>query len=356
MGSRLGVLVKSENGWELYYDHWAAQSIGRDIAIDGVEATLERVRGMKALSVESPQEWEGAPWVEGTLLIDATTKTVVWAEESESLYLPRLINYIVEQTWPGWTAIWSAEGTRGTLRAAGVDPTPIYSGVDLDLNFYDQVKFFSPWEERGWVDPITVRLHSGKLVTWRTLGFIDDIIHLGPEAFHSLALEVAKRMPTEAEAWTEAIENEFPTRGVFVDFMSSSFSWWSLSDEGAHPEEFEHFWPGWTLDPRGDDYQWHQDLTGQQYRNWRTGVAECREWFSKALYEGHRPNPFLRTSEILTRLGEGVEPLENVLHFVPAERNSEPAQFDQYFEALKETPLPPARYISHHGVIKPPID
>ena len=28
MGSRLGVIVQTESGSEIYYDHWAAQSIG----------------------------------------------------------------------------------------------------------------------------------------------------------------------------------------------------------------------------------------------------------------------------------------------------------------------------------------
>ena len=36
VGSRLGVLLKTDAGWETYYDHWAAQTIGRDIAIDGM--------------------------------------------------------------------------------------------------------------------------------------------------------------------------------------------------------------------------------------------------------------------------------------------------------------------------------
>lgn len=46
MGSRLVVAIRSETGWELYYDHWAAQTIGQDIAINGFEKTLKRVRAM----------------------------------------------------------------------------------------------------------------------------------------------------------------------------------------------------------------------------------------------------------------------------------------------------------------------
>ena len=91
MGSRLGVLLKTYSGWEIYYNHSAAQTVGLDIAIDGMEATYERVRRMSPMGVDDPHAWTGATWIEGTLLIDETRKLVVWAEESEALYMPRLI-------------------------------------------------------------------------------------------------------------------------------------------------------------------------------------------------------------------------------------------------------------------------
>ncbi|WP_165215814.1 hypothetical protein [Schaalia sp. ZJ1691] len=355
MGSRLGVLVKSEDGWETYYDHWAAQSIGLDIAIDGVEATLERVRSMMPMEVNTPQEWEGATWIEGTLLIDTTKKIVVWAEESEYLYLPRLINWLVEQTWPGWTAVWSAEATRGTLRAAGADPTPIYRDLNFNLRVYERTPDLYPWEEWHGTDPITVKLQDGELVTWRAYGFMDDLVHLGPEGVRKLAVEVSSRMPVESAAWAETMEDDLPTSGVFVDFLSSTFSWWSLSDENIYPEEFEPLWPGWAFDAHGDDYRWHEELTGEEYRIWEGDVAECREWFSKAFEEGRRPNPFVRMAEALADYGETVQPLGTVLEFKPAQRRGVATAFDQYFDSLVGMRLPPARFIDRHGVIKPPI-
>ena len=160
MGSRLGVLLKTYSGWEIYYNHSAAQTVGLDIAIDGMEATYERVRRMSPMGVDDPHAWKGATWIEGTLLIDETRKLVVWAEESEALYMPRLINYLVEHTWPGWTAAWSAEGTRGTLRAAGVDPATIFTHRSDRLPC-DRAPGLEPWDEWHGVDPITVRMADG---------------------------------------------------------------------------------------------------------------------------------------------------------------------------------------------------
>ena len=57
VGSRLGVLLKTAAGWEIFYDHWAAQTIGLDIAIDGAQATIERVRRMAPMGVDDPHAW-----------------------------------------------------------------------------------------------------------------------------------------------------------------------------------------------------------------------------------------------------------------------------------------------------------
>lgn len=105
MGSRLGVLIKSESGWDLRYSHWAAQTIGLDIAIDGIENTLIRVAAMSPLGIDTPDQWYGAVHVEGGLVIDHTTKTITWAEETDWEYLPRYVNTLVEHTWPGETVL-----------------------------------------------------------------------------------------------------------------------------------------------------------------------------------------------------------------------------------------------------------
>ena len=180
MGSRLGVIVQTESGSEIYYDHWAAQTIGGDIALDGFGATLHRVRQMEPMGVDTPHDWKGAVWIEGTLLIDLRSKTVVWAEESEGLYLPRLINALVERTWPGWTAIWSPEGTRGTLWAAGVDPASLFTSTAYDTQTMEGASWFGPWDEFEPADAFSAVLEDGELLRWRGEGTLDVIAELGP--------------------------------------------------------------------------------------------------------------------------------------------------------------------------------
>jgi len=355
VGSRLGVLLKTDAGWETYYDHWAAQTIGRDIAIDGMEATIQRVRCMSPLGVDDPHAWEGATWIEGTLLIDETRKLVVWAEESEALYMPRLINYLVEHTWPGWTAVWSAEGTRGTLRAVGVDPATIFTHRSDRLPC-DRAPDLEPWDEWHGADPITVRMADGTLVTWRAYGFLDDIVGFGPENFLALAREVASRLPDESNAWEPTMDDDVPTTGIFVDYQARSLRWWSLQDEDMHLEDFTALWPGWTLTSTSDDYSWHQELAGEVFRTWTNDVDECRSWIAKAIEEGARANPLVNMAIALSGQGHEVSPYASALEFVPSNRKATMESFDRLLDAVRDEPLKPARMIDRHGTITPPLN
>ena len=355
MGSRLGVLLKTYSGWEIYYNHSAAQTVGLDIAIDGMEATYERVRCMSPMGVDDPHAWKGATWIEGTLLIDETRKLVVWAEESEALYMPRLINYLVEHTWPGWTAAWSAEGTRGTLRAAGVDPATIFTHRSDRLPC-DRAPSLEPWDEWHGVDPITVRMADGTLVTWRAYGFLDDLTGCGPENFLALARKVASRLPDESDAWEQTTDDYVPTTGIFVDYQARSLRWWSLQDMDMHLEDFDALWPGWTLTSSSDDYSWHQELTGQVFRTWADDVNECRSWIVRALEEGARANPLASLAHALSSQGHEISPYASALEFVPSNHQAAMETFDRLLNVVRDAPLKPARIINRHGTITPPFE
>lgn len=92
MGSRLGTFVKTDAGWSMYCSRWGASTVGYDIAVWGADAILKNLPRNPHYSLDTPEDWSHAFWREGTLLIDTTTKTVVWPEESEVFYLPRLRN------------------------------------------------------------------------------------------------------------------------------------------------------------------------------------------------------------------------------------------------------------------------
>lgn len=356
MGSRLGALIRTGDGWETYYDHWAAQTVGIDIALEGLAATLERVCRMQPMGLDDPHDWQGATWIEGTLLIDQPRRVVVWAEESEMSYAPRLINLMIEQTWPGWTAIWSPEGTRGVLCACGVDPSTIFIPDDDDAKLWADAPDLYPWEEWHGSDPITVRLSADHVVTWRACAFLDELAHLGPARFREIAMDVQARRPTEAQSWLETQETDCPTGGVYVDFCKQQVRWWCMGDRDLHIPVFELLWPGWSVVCSGDDYGWHAELIGEELRTQEGDVDEFTAEALCAISEEKRVNHVLGISGALAIHGESVTPVPATSIFEPSQRTRSPQDLRALIGRIAAQSIGPARIITAGGDVIPPLD
>lgn len=162
--------------------------------------------------MDTPQEMKSAPWLEGTLFIDMTTKRIVWVEESEGCYLPRLINALIELTWPGWTAIWSPEGTRGTLRATGADTDIIYTDHSFkDLGDFDAASDMAPWTISNETDAFSCTTENNKTITWGNYIDLENIALLGPNKMHTLVNKVIQGC-NEGKPWQWNLHTQQTTR------------------------------------------------------------------------------------------------------------------------------------------------
>ena len=124
MGSRANFVILGDQGLELYYDHWGAQGMSYDLLLTGPAATVSRIRSMRRLD-NLPEEWLDDTWAEGALVLDLGAQRVIWFEVAYEGMPPYLTAHLIERTWPGWTAIWAAEGMSAILAAVGVDAAPI---------------------------------------------------------------------------------------------------------------------------------------------------------------------------------------------------------------------------------------
>lgn len=247
MGSRLGVFVKTRDGWVNRYDHSAAQNLGSALALGGVDVTMPLIWSMSPLGPEVPAAWTLAPWFEGALLVDLTTRTLAWSEETDCEYMPRLVNDLMERTWPGWTAVWAPEGPRGVLAAAGVDADPMYAGVDINLRPFDDSPWLLPWNQPHGDDPLSVRLPTGELVCWGASPVFDFIGELPPEAVRSVASEMLERSKSgSSNLWHDNPPDERPSSGTHVDFRKRLVRWWSMRAEDWAISAYSRYWPGWS--------------------------------------------------------------------------------------------------------------
>lgn len=353
MGSRLGVIVLAESGPELYYDHWAAQTIGIDIALEGFEATLARVRSMTPMGVDTPAQWHGATWIEGSLLIDLIQRHVVWAEESSYLYLPRIVNHLIEKTWPGWSAVWSPEGVRGILWLAGVDPASIFTEKRCSQRTVEDLTWFAPWAEGGTCDALSVRLDSEQVIAWRGEGSLDFIAELGPDLIRSVAVEALARSGTgEPVLWDPERCNEGPATGIHLDFTTKTARWWAICDDDRQIDAFDGLWPGWSVETVGDAYEFHEHVTGKPMRDWADDVISVRQTIEGMISRGPRENPLLGVVSHLADNGESITINSPALQFKAASDFSGTPTALAALERLgREPALLPARIVNRHGHI-----
>ncbi|OBA92758.1 hypothetical protein A5666_20625 [Mycolicibacterium fortuitum] len=353
MGSRLGVVVLSDSGYELYYDHWAAQTIGIDIVVDGVAATLERVRGMQPMGIDTPAEWSGASWIEGSLLIDLTRKRVVWAEESDYVYLPRIVNHLVEHTWPGWTAIWSAEGVRGILRLAEVDPATIFPVAPVSQRPAENVKWLAPWSEHEGYGALSVQFEDGGVIAWRSSCFLDEVAELGPAAIRSVAEETqARGAAGEPVLWDRQPRGEHPDLGVHVNFGTKTARWWGLGDNDVQIDAFDALWPGWSVETVGDAFELHEAIVGRQMRDWAADVVATQRIIQTMMQKGPRENPMIHLAALMADQGETIEINSSALRFKAAsDFRGAQAAVSALDDLYASQPLPPARIVNRHGRI-----
>lgn len=353
MGSRLGVIVLAESGPELYYDHWAAQTLGIDIAVDGFDATLARVRSMTPVGVDTPAEWHGATWIEGSLLIDLAQRRVVWAEESEYLCLPRIVNHLIEQTWPDWSAVWSPEGVRGILWLAGADPATIFTDESYSQRTVEDLVWFAPWAVDEASDALSVRLDSGQVIAWRGEGSLNVIAEFGPDLIRSVAEEVLARSTAgEPLRWDSQHRAEPPLTGIHLDFPAKTARWWATGDDDQQIGAFDGLWPGWTVESVGDSYEFHEHVTGKPMRNWVDDVITVRQTIEGMISRGPRENPLLGVVSYLAPNGESITINSPALRFKAASDFSGAPTALAALERLgREPALLPARIVNRHGQI-----
>jgi hypothetical protein len=75
MGQRANFVVVEPAGYELFYSHWGANTVDRDVFF-GPETTLEYFRRQRV--VQPPHGWLDEVWAEGGALLDCARYTLLY--------------------------------------------------------------------------------------------------------------------------------------------------------------------------------------------------------------------------------------------------------------------------------------
>lgn len=359
MSLGLCAMVRRDGRFESWFD--SARVFGTELVSGGHEGTLDWLRGME------PTEWALQDFVgedmPGGLFVDEDAHRLYWFDE-ETLYLPRLLNILIERSWPGWTAVWAPEGMDGILHAAGV------TGMEGSHTFYgyppcDLATKFDPWG-KNYGDMCSCRTSDGRILAWQGDHYLSDVALAGPDGVARLAGKVRELTDSgahapiaenpsarAAEPWWKRIfhaqksvqphsndsaatsggardgasdsavdaaapgllydrqkHKEAASGGIHIDFPARQVRWWCNGLAAGWDEcywDFDGAWRGWSVETWGDDAGPQERIVGRPLMNYEREYANTLSTFS---YSG---SPVQLVADTLGPLARQVPPPARII-------------------------------------------
>ena len=251
MGHRANLVIVGPQGFELYYSHWCANGLPRDLfwGPDHAEAFIRMQRRV------ANDDWLDTGWAEGGAVLDRDKRTlllfggedVLWNVPSRRLYL-RLLSTV----WEGWRVSWAYEGIVELAEYVGLPRTT----VTLDSE-EDHRMSLAPGEERSWVSCVGSFRIEGALRFYPLDGIPEWYVRSGPALLNDCGRHPWCPTMKLAE-WTD----EFPGGGFHIDDSRRTVDFWIASVCPNIEREARGKWPGWTVTWHRDRYEVQSELTG----------------------------------------------------------------------------------------------
>jgi hypothetical protein len=360
LGSRANLVVVSDAGVELYYDHWGAQGLTYDLVLDGADESLARIRSMSSRDATAPGDWLDDFWAEGGAVLDLRVQQIRWFDLAFEGMRPRLAGHLLERSWPGWTSIWSPEGLRGFFPIDGlaeVEGVVRSPGGRVRSRPIEDLRHMAVAETadsaRGHVTAdsvLSVRGEDG-VVRSIAVGVMLDVVselraewvvdYVSRECGRA-GLRGARQGAVDGFSGGWAPDGQggaWIHQGMLVDLPSRRVAWWSQGSEAGLTSSFAINWPGFTVETWGDDHERHER---------EAGIAGVQPPLTLMLREER---------ELLWWAAERRVEEDPVASGVASARGAHRVAVMEALDDLITTgveALPPVRYVDSHGVVVEP--
>lgn len=250
MGQRANLLIIESGQRTLYYDHWCANRLEREL-FWGPEESARFARQREP--VDEDGGWLDEVWCEGAAIVDFDRRVLLFFGGEDILFDARLRNVhldLLRRQWEGWNVRWAAEGIMSIADELGMPRASFARKGDLDPAPFHVIEEYPEYNDVL----VTERVADGTFRLGRVAGRAENLLP-GPGALESLLESVPLRPRLE---WTGA----FPVGGVHLDRARRELTtWWADTTDGTR-ERMEAPWRGWTLHWQFDDFASHLRLCG----------------------------------------------------------------------------------------------
>jgi len=250
MGQRANLILVEAEEYQLYYNHWCANTLPSDL-FWGPEHGIEFVRLQREVDESG---WLDEIWAEGGAVVDIDEQFLLLYGGEDVLFdvpLRRMFLELMAKTWKGWTIRWAHEGIADIADYVGYGRDQVLTASGDE---FDDVTLTPP-EDRDWTELVaSVRFDDGALRFFPLAGIEQDFLFSGPALFENVRVTDGLPRLNLAE-WT----SNFPKGGFHVDLAARRLDFWSASHSTGILDRVGGAWPGW-------ESQWHFDRYESQLK------------------------------------------------------------------------------------------
>jgi len=253
MGHRANLVVVDEKEYHLYYCHWCALTIPRDL-FWGPEWALGFIAQQE--SVE-PTAWLDNIWAEGGALVDIHAKVVLFWGLSAVGALPnrRIYLELMREVWQGWTVRWASEEIYDLADYVKLDRDTVTSHVLSD----DE-------NDAIWVSHLLTLNELKEIMVVGSVRWEDERLQLVPIAGWSRYLTKGDSILDDIRAhpFIESLDLAgagvpLPHIGFHVNVARRQIAIWGSS--APNLDRVKKAWAGWEVRWLDDDYHFHLAAT-----------------------------------------------------------------------------------------------
>lgn len=246
MGQRENLVIVKQYGYDLYYNHWCANTLPEQL-FWGPEHARNFIESQMKIDESG---WLDDIWAEGGAVFDESKKRLLFFGGEDELYdIPyrRILLALMRFVWQGWEISWA---NRGIVDIAGYVGGPKEKVLAKREREEESVQF-APLEDRTWVDMIaSIRFQDDELLFFPSYREVWEHLASGPAMIGQIDKSYGYKELDLGE-WTTS----FPQAGFHLDVGNKNIDIWQAADSPDQIENLRARWTGWELQHHYDRFE-----------------------------------------------------------------------------------------------------
>jgi hypothetical protein len=242
MGQRANLVIVENGGYSLFYSHWRASTLDRDL-FWGPHYAEAFIRAQERVDDAG---WLNDIWAEGGVVLDQQAKVLLFFG-GEDIYfeapLRRVYLRLMRIVWTGWNVRWAYEGIADIAEYVGLSRQKVLAPHDPLCFALSQLRI----SEKILGGIVTVRWSDRDVRCYALVPRAQDLVCAGPALIDRL-----RELPAPTRLDAGDLTRGFPHGGVHIDVVARRLEFWIGAPQPDILRRARTHWNDWTL-------VWHQD-------------------------------------------------------------------------------------------------